>query len=163
MVPSKVFILTGAIQSGKTTALKAWIDKKELVAGFLSPVIDGKRMFLDIETMNLIPMESDRKDLEVGRYVFDAISFDRMERNVKKAWQQAKADFIVIDEIGPLEINKDQGFHELLCDLQGTLQDNRPNLLMVIRESCVEPFLSKYTFKDVKVLTLVEFKDGEAF
>ncbi len=45
---SKIYILTGPVNSGKTTKLMNWVEKKSNVGGILTPVVDGKRHLYSI-------------------------------------------------------------------------------------------------------------------
>ena len=74
-----VFILTAPIQSGKTTSLTEWIRNKTNVAGILTPVINGKRVFQNIKTGEQFPMEAvpgESEVLTVGRFVFSRKNFN---------------------------------------------------------------------------------------
>ncbi|WP_422103952.1 nucleoside-triphosphatase [Winogradskyella sp.] len=159
MTNTKIYILSDRIRSGKTTALQEWVKKTSNVVGFLSPDINGKRMFLEIETGKLLAMEKSDGDLTVGKYNFAKDSFDYVEQRIKKAWHLNKADVIVLDEIGPLEIKKNLGFHQLLLHLQNTTEKAHPNLILVVRDYCLEDFKSKYKFNNLKVLTITDLKN----
>lgn len=158
MKRNQVYILSDSIGVGKTTAIQEWVKKTDNIFGFLSPDINGKRMFQNIESGKLIPMETEQKDLIVGKYDFDSESFKRVEKKIQEAWEAKTSDYIVLDEIGPLEIKKSLGFHELLINLQEENVQDKPNLLFVVRDYCLEVFLEKYDFKNVHVMTLEQFK-----
>ena len=157
---NQVFILSDAIRTGKTTALHKWVKNASNIVGFLSPDVDEKRMFQNIKTGDLMPMETEHQDLVVGKYAFDSKSFCHVENTILEAWETATSNYIVLDEIGPLEINKSLGFHNLLIRLQAETPSDQPNLLLVVRNSCLDDFLKKYNFKNVKVLTLSQFKNN---
>lgn len=154
----KVYILSDAIRTGKTTALQQWVEKTKSVTGFLSPDIDGKRMFLDIQTGKLIPMETSNKDLIVGKYAFDTNSFKYAENKLLEAWKTGVDEYIVIDEIGPLEIRKNLGFHNLLLQLQPEANRDYPNLFFVVRDYCLDEFIEKYGYQEAEVLSLKAFR-----
>lgn len=155
---NRVIILSDAIRTGKTTALQEWVKTTTNITGFLSPDVNGKRMFQNIETGDLLPMETEHKDLIVGKYAFDSKSFNHVETIIFEAWEIATSNFIVLDEIGPLEIYKNLGFHNLLIKLQAETGSKQSNLLLVVRDTCLDDFLKKYNFKNVKILTLNQFK-----
>ena len=160
MTRNQVCILSGAIRTGKTTALKNWVEQTPNVAGFLSPDINGKRMFKNIKTGELTPMETEQKDLVVGKYAFDYNSFKHVENEILKEWRKATANFIVLDEIGPLEIKKGLGFHKLLIYLQQKTNTDKPNLIFVVRDFCLETFLKKYDFKNIRVFNVKQLKSS---
>jgi len=155
---NEVIILSDDKGIGKTTTLKNWVKDKSNIAGFLSPVFNGKRMFLNVETGAMIPMETEQKDLKVGKYAFDASSFDQVEKSFLKSWQEASNNFLVLDEIGPLEINKNLGFHELLLHVIEHSSENSPHLILVVRKDCIKAFLPKYKFQNTRILSMKEFK-----
>jgi len=128
----KVYILSDAIRTGKTTALQQWVEKTKSVTGFLSPDIDGKRMFLDIQTGKLIPMETSNKDLIVGKYAFDTNSFKYAENKLLEAWK-------------------------MLLQLQPEANRDYPNLLFVVRDYCLDEFIEKYGYEEAEVLSLKTF------
>ena len=156
----KVIILSAAKRSGKTTALKKWVQGRSDISGFLSPDVDGIRMFENIETGEMIPMEDRNGDLEIGRFVFDSSGFEKVEKSIKKSWEEGVSEYLVIDEIGPLEINKNLGFHELLLYLQKNMTQNSPILFLVVRDYLLDEFLTKYGFEDVKISSLEEFSEN---
>ena len=156
MSNQRVFILSDKKGIGKTTSLQKWIEHKTNVVGFLSPIVDGIRMFQIIETGEFIPMETKSQDFKIGKYVFDKTSFEMVEKIVLKAFMNQCKKIIVIDEIGPLEINKNQGFHSLVQKLINTINSSR--LFFVVRESCLNDFIIKYKLSKVEVLNLTEFK-----
>ena len=69
----KIFILTGPVQTGKTTSLIKWTEKRNDVYGILTPVVDGKRMFMNVQARQLFYMEATEEETEVltvGRFIF---------------------------------------------------------------------------------------------
>ena len=102
-------------------------------------------------------MESDYGELTIGCYNFNKESFQYVEKSIIQTWSENKADYIVLDEIGPVEIRKNLGFHELLMHLQDTIEKAHPNLLLVVRDYCLEEFISKYKFNNLEVMTLNNF------
>ena len=153
----KKFILSDRKGIGKTTSLQKWIIQNPNVKGFLSPVVEGKRVFQIIETNNLIPMETENEDLEIGRYKFDQKSFQIVEEIVLNSFLEGSNQTIIIDEIGPLEINKNKGFHNLVLKLTTTQADNKSHLFFVVRESCLNSFIEKYKLSNTEVFNLEEF------
>jgi nucleoside-triphosphatase len=111
-----VYILTGKKHSGKTTHLlnNYVVDKN--VAGILSPVINGKRFFLDIKTKERFDYGSKprmRQDiLQIGNYAFSQKAFDKAVSILENSLHE-KPSWLIIDEIGPLELSG-KGFCRLL-------------------------------------------------
>ena len=72
----KINILTGPIQSGKTTRLIAWVKYHRQCAGILSPIINKQRFIYSILSDDYRRLESIdnpimRKDtIKIGKYSF---------------------------------------------------------------------------------------------
>ena len=81
----KIYILKGAIGSGKTTYLINYCRQKN-VGGVLSPHINGKRHFLNIKNQEMKMMEASEKEIEalnIGRYKFSAKAFEANWRSAR--------------------------------------------------------------------------------
>lgn len=145
----KVFILTGAIQTGKTTALMKWCERKENVHGILTPVIDGKRMFIDMTFNEMFLMEAiegETSVVKVGRYVFSGLSFLK----AKKAIMQATgSSYLIIDEVGPLELKQEGLFDAVLR----ALQSQTSPIILVVREGLVDNVIERFNIHDPTIIT----------
>jgi nucleoside-triphosphatase THEP1 len=138
MLP-KIFILTGPIQSGKTSILLQWCNGKLNVYGILTPVINGKRLFKDIASTNAFAMEVAEHEidtLQVGRFVFSAAAFSKANELLILAHANTANtnSWLVIDEIGPLEL-KQQGLYK---SVQKITSAPSCNTILVVREYLVE-------------------------
>ncbi len=134
----EILILTGPIQSGKTTLLLIWA-KQQHIAGILTPLVEGHRHFLDIETGKFFPMiasEEETQVLEIGKYRFSATGFEKATILLKQACSKPGHSFLVIDEIGPLELNRQKGFYEILLFLLDNLEMNC-RIVLVVRDKCL--------------------------
>ncbi|WP_452220877.1 nucleoside-triphosphatase [Lacinutrix salivirga] len=163
MKSNTVYIISDAKRSGKTTALQTWLKDKTTISGFLSPVVNGKRIFFNIENKTFIPMETNNKDLKIGNYAFDNASFKHVEETILTLWEAKSTKCIVLDEIGPLEIESGLGFHNLILHLSKTIDQNKPDLLFVVRDYCLDRFLNKYPFKKPKIMTVKQFENRRLF
>ena len=111
---NEVILLTGEKQSGKTTFLEKWVEGRKDTAGILSPVRDDKRLFYDIKKKEYFEMESGDETipgLAVGRYSFSAVAFDRVNNLLLGAVKDKTINYLVIDEIGPLETEQQKGLY----------------------------------------------------
>ena len=130
-VGGEVYILTAPIQSGKTTSLSSWSEKRDDVYGILTPVVDGKRIFMNAQNRQLFLMEAkegEKETLAVGRFIFSKTNFSKAIQIVKDAID--KEGWLVIDEIGPMEL-RGEGF----CDvLKEVLAKRKHNTLLVVRD-----------------------------
>ena len=126
-----VYILTAPVQKGKTTSLVNWSAKRNDVYGILTPVVDGKRVFMNAHTKEQFPMEAvegETEVLNIGRFVFSKINFEKAIQIIQDAID--KEDWLVIDEIGPMEL-KGEGFSDVLKEV---LDKRKHNILLVVRD-----------------------------
>jgi nucleoside-triphosphatase THEP1 len=148
----KIVILTGNIHTGKTTSLMNWIDNRDDVYGILTPVINDKRIFLDVETKLSFPMEADKNEDEVifvGRHRFIRKNFEKAGNIISMA--QNKGGWLIIDEIGPLELRK-EGFYDVLPE---SLQRNDQNVLLVVRATILEEVINQFGLEDAVIINSV--------
>jgi nucleoside-triphosphatase len=140
----KIKILQGPIHSGKTTYLKQFILNHNNCAGILSPVINDKRYFLNIRNseMRFMEAESDETEIfEIGRFKFSIAAFQWAIEVLLNSYEDMP-DYLIIDEIGPLEL-QGKGFAETLSFLL-RLPDVNTNLILVIREAAVDAVIEKF-------------------
>lgn len=136
-------ILSGPIGSGKTTRLIAWAAGRPDVAGVVSPVVAGHRMFRDLRSGLQWPMEAaaDEPDaLVVGRYRFRRAAFAAAASWVDAGLVDPAVAWTVIDEIGPLELCG-EGFAPLL---RRALAERGPGLVLVIRQGLVASVTERF-------------------
>jgi len=155
----QVFILTGPVQSGKTTALIKWSEKRKDVFGIITPVVNGKRMFMDAHTYELFDMEAREEEKEllpVGRFVFSKRNFAKASGIIHEATD--KAGWLVIDEIGPLEL-RGEGFYEVVKKVARSGKDKR--ILLVVREGMAEKVAAFLGFGNAIVIRSVGDLRGE--
>jgi nucleoside-triphosphatase THEP1 len=144
----KVYILTGDIRSGKTTGLSAWIKTVSTAGGILSPIINGKRVFMDVSTGSTFQMESGDHDvdpLEIGRYKFSRAAFNNAAEVIDKAI--AHNDWVIIDEVGPLEL-KQEGFYPTVVNAL----EHSKSAILVVRSSLVEDVKSFFGIENAIVI-----------
>ena len=136
-----IFILTSPVQSGKTTSLLQWSAQRNDVQGILTPVIAGKRVFLNVATKEQFAMEATGEEevMTVGKFVFSKTAFDKATQVIRDAVD--KEGWLVIDEIGPLEL-RGEGF----CDVfKEVLTKRKKKLVLVIREGIVNKVIEKFS------------------
>jgi nucleoside-triphosphatase THEP1 len=137
VISRQIFILTGPVQSGKTTSLVNWSEKRNDVYGILTPVVNGKRVFINTHTHEQFPMEAMENETEVlsiGKFVFSKTSFDKAQQIIDDAID--KKGWLIIDEIGPLEMRR-EGFYEILNEVLKH-QPEKQKILLVIRDGMLE-------------------------
>ena len=125
-----IVILTGPIRSGKTTALCSWISDRRaagtLVGGVLAPVVNGHRYLRSIATgeerlLDVPSPDVGARDLADGgrasdpagivaigphRFYADVFAWarERVLADREAVERSASGGWIVIDEVGPLEL-----------------------------------------------------------
>jgi nucleoside-triphosphatase THEP1 len=147
----KISIVTGPVHSGKTTFLQKLIKERKNVAGILSPVINDFRYFQNCLNGEIKSMEITSEDpnvLQIGRFHFSQTAFDWASKILKTAIND-HAEVVVIDEIGPLEL-QNKGFAKLLRDIL-TQDDFNGELIIVIREKILDEVLLFFKIKKENV------------
>lgn len=157
MPENRIYLLTGPVQTGKTTSLINWSGKRNDVFGILTPVINAKRIFMDAHTHEQFPMEAEKNEAEVltaGRFMFSKANFEQAIQVIRDAIH--KKGWLVIDEIGPLEL-KGEGFCTILKEILQNSQKEQI-ILLVVREGIAEKVKEFFKlkepamFKDASVL-----------
>ncbi len=158
MMKNKVIILADEIQTGKTTFLAYFSKNNESVGGILTPVIDGKRMFYDIVDKVYFDMEAraNEESLSVGKYFFSAAAFARAQNILLNTIENRDLNYVIIDEIGPLEITQRGGFFEVMTVILNSAFTY--TLILVVRKNLIDDFLSIFDIQYVDVLSLTDFK-----
>jgi nucleoside-triphosphatase THEP1 len=148
-----IYILTGEIHSGKTTALLRWLEGRTDVFGIASPDIDGTRYFMDVQTKERFKMiaEDDEPDtLQIGRYTFSSKAFKKATDILHLALRNSSG-WIVLDEIGPLEL-KQEGFYNSVVEILSS-QDTSRNKMFVVRKHLVDQVVDYFKISSYKIVT----------
>lgn len=146
----EVYLFVRPIRSGKTTALRKWIDAKPKgsVAGVLAPDDVDVRWIEDISTGERHQLTADtntpsERVINIGRYRFNQASF-RWAHRVLRAGFESVPEWLVFDEIGYLEL-QGQGLEPAVRRI---LKWNRDiastKLLWVVREELVGDVIEYY-------------------
>lgn len=154
-----IIILSGETGEGKTTALLKWIKEgKKRVHGIFMPVKEGKRIFynpyMDIKINAEVPKSTNGADgiFEVGKFKFSKKSF-----KVASSWLKMKpplnADYLIIDEIGPLEL-RGEGLEPELTDFIEKIKKGEisQTVILVVRKSLVVDVIDHYKLNNTKLI-----------
>jgi nucleoside-triphosphatase THEP1 len=151
----RINIVTGKIQSGKTTYIENKILELNNVAGIIQLSQNGERYFKNIPTgittKITAQVESD-KVFRIGRFLFYKEAFSWAKINLCLALSD-KAETIVVDEFGPLEFNG-KGLEPVITEIiEIVKKGNSQKLIIAIRETLVKDFLLKYglTISEVEI------------
>ncbi|NBP68610.1 MAG: hypothetical protein EBR30_20830 [Cytophagia bacterium] len=146
---TKIVILTGAIQSGKTTTLLRWCEHKR-VGGFLTPVVTGKRMLFTLPDKVYAPFEADQaseESMAVGRFYLLKSAFAEMNNRLVQQ-NPEQLDWLIVDEVGPLELSE-KGCY---AGLVHAINHCTTPLLCVIRAGLVQQVIDKFNLTDAIVV-----------
>ncbi len=147
----KVFIITGKRGVGKSTVCRKVFNlvymKNHKPAGIISPPIydsEGNKVGIMLENLItneqwLLALTNSNTNLEgpfYGLYKFSREGLNKAINILKEAFQSG-CDLIVLDEIGPLELEKGDGFKPII-ELFTYKKDMI--LLIVVRPSLIKEF-----------------------
>ncbi|MCX7973920.1 MAG: hypothetical protein N3B16_05400 [Candidatus Aminicenantes bacterium] len=142
-----VHILTGRVDSGKTALLGRVLNSlghlKKRCDGFLTPKVYEGEKFIGYDLLDLrrneycpyIRMSQREEENQVGRFYFLPAG---LERAIKIIWQHQIMDYLIIDEVGPLEL----AGRGLWPALNQQLRRSGFRGLLVIRIGLIEPFMT---------------------
>ena len=144
-IMKKTIVITGPVHSGKTTFIQETLTAlsgEYNISGFYSPKYYENRIFkgydlVDIESGESSPfirMEETPGWRIFGRFHFNPEAFVRGSAVIAEA---KEADILIMDEIGPLEI-QGEGFIE---GLRTALSDYDGIFIIVCRDYILEPAL----------------------
>ena len=143
MMNKSIFILTGKIHSGKTTALAKWSAGKN-AAGIIQPVINGERFFIDLSNGKKIRMtgKEEEEKIKLGEYVFSVSAFSEARKILSKSLE-LNSEWIIADEFGKLEMI-DSGLEPAISELiKRVMKAGDKKLLIVVRDYLLNEFLRK--------------------
>lgn len=143
---NKISIITGEINSGKTSFLEKQVLNRKDVGGILTPKINGKRFFKNISTQEIFEMEtiaSNNQCIQIGNYFFSKDGFEKANKILVDSVHYLN---LVIDEIGPLEINEKGFFNTLLFLLQNNFKHH---LILVVRKKLIDTVLQKFSIQNL--------------
>jgi len=152
MTKKNIYIFSGAIGSGKTTALVNWSAARKDVHGILTPRVMNKRVFMDAKSREQFAMEAfteDRTILKVGHFIFSYDAFLKASNIIRDAIE--KRNWLIIDEIGPLEL-RNEGFATVLNEVIHS-SNNEQNILLVVREGLSQEVKNAFEINNAVVIT----------
>jgi len=143
-----IFLVTGEINEGKTTYMHSFYKEIGEGDGFICPKVfeDGEFVRYDIQrlssgetkpfaySLSSVPDDWDESD-RYGKYSFSSRAIHFAEQIIDEMLEQ-KVEPIIIDEIGPLEIENHAGFYKLM---DSVIKANR-DAFVAIRSSPVDKF-----------------------
>jgi len=161
-INNKVIIITGEKGEGKTTKILSIIKLLNVeninIIGFTAKAEweNGKRSkytLIDIATDKTITMCSDKPNEnynQYGRFYFNPLAI-RYGNKLLSASTNKKS-IIVIDEIGPFELDN-KLWHN---SLQLILNTNQNTIILSVRKKLVSDIIDKYKLENVVVFSVSE-------
>jgi nucleoside-triphosphatase THEP1 len=148
-IENRICILTGPIQSGKSTFLKDIIlstDKRH-ISGFLTLRMPGfEKALWDIENDDHYPFFMDsiyENSVPIGRFFINKSTLEIGSEIICRFLLQSK-DILIVDELGKLEI-QDKGFHQAFKTMLEDISHHKSKkVLIVVRDYCLDQIIDKY-------------------
>ncbi|MEW6507872.1 MAG: nucleoside-triphosphatase [Bacteroidota bacterium] len=140
----EILIYSGPIKCGKTTQLMKWAASQMNIDGIFQPVIEGKRFLYHISSRTLKQLETDDDNniFAIGNYKFLKDSFE-WAKNVLRKSVKDQLDYLIIDEVGPLELDG-KGLEPAITELLESKNNFSEKVIFVVRKSMLEKFIKHY-------------------
>ena len=157
---NRIIVLSDTVRSGKTTALNKWLAPIQSKAGFICPDIGNSRKLLNLQTGTYHDFEVNEHEedcVSIGKFHFSKSVIEKASLAILLALK-TDVQFLVMDEIGKLEIESDEGFYPILSEVIATYQKpGNGYLILVIRDSLIQKGIDKFNLQDAILLNLQEF------
>ena len=154
-----IYILTGAVGSGKTTFIFNWLKDHPFSGGIITLTRQNCRVLYDVigkEEINFeTPPDEKAETVNIGRYKFYKSAFERAEEIIENT-DFVKTGCFVLDEAGPLEL-RGEGFDKAVRKLIEINREYGTALVFIVRENCVNDFINKYALIGPLVRTKENF------
>lgn len=158
-----IYILTGAIRSGKTTALLHWSKSRNDVDGLLCPDdANGKRYFLKLKNNTIFKLEAEAETeaiVAIGNFKFLRSAFNEANDYLILEASKTERQYLIIDEIGKLEL-KNEGLHVSTKALISQFKSNdNTHLILVVRDYLLDAVLEHYGITECSILNTEDLKN----
>jgi len=152
---SRIIVITGPVQSGKTTFLRNLFEGRKDVSGFLCPDVNGLRCFFDLNSKELLEFEVPHVGdglslINIGKFAFRSDIFAKAKRMISQA-SDISSSFFIIDEIGKLEL-KGLGLDPELKIMLQERTSNIHTLMVVVRDYLLDDVIKRYSLSDAVVI-----------
>jgi nucleoside-triphosphatase THEP1 len=156
-----VYILSDAVQAGKTSALLEFVAKHSTsTSGFLTPDLNNLRHFIELETNTCYVFQQLQKGtdtIEIGNFIFDKKIFEKAQQILQNL-TSSNASIIIIDEIGKLELEH-LGLEPALTNFINQLNTiTQKIIIFVVRDTILDNVIKKYSLQNAIVLNVQQFK-----
>ena len=160
-----IFVLTGPVQGGKTNSASEQVtllkEKGVKVMGFLCPgsFSEGKRSafsLVDIETGRQVPMGDANEQkgwVKFRRFFFNPEAFIQGELWIKSSLKR-DPDLLVIDEVGPMELDG-KGWSKILDTLA---QKSSVTQWWIVRQEILPDVIQRWNIPENQIFTADTFE-----
>ncbi|REE27588.1 NTP hydrolase family protein [Winogradskyella pacifica] len=158
-----IYILTGAVRTGKTTALLEWCKNRDDVDGLLCPDnAEGKRYFLEVKSKNEFEFETEFETeaiIEIGNFKFLESGFEKANDYLLAVASKNESQYLIIDELGKLELKK-EGLHASAEKLISNYKSEEGrHLILVVRNYLLDAVLTHYSIVEYEILEKKDFEN----
>ena len=153
-----IYILSRPIRTGKTSQLSDWAKDRVNIGGLLTPDVNGSRMIFDLRLKTFHSFEVkdtySGEKVTIGHFLFAKSAFAKAQDILMDALLQS-LDWIIIDEVGKLEIEQGEGLEPSVLRVVRAFQSGliAGKLLLVIRDTLLEMAIEKYELVGCRILT----------
>lgn len=149
----EIYILTGEVNSGKTSLLKEVVSKKENYLGILQVKVNKRRFLYNISNKRSYALDMEERNdstFSIGRFHFAKSVFFRAHDEILSQVQNHH-ELIIIDEVGPLEL-QNSGHYDLIILLLKLNVSQK--LLFVTRSSLLDLVTKKFKINPIEVFRM---------
>lgn len=153
---NNIYLLSGPVHSGKTSALTVFVNQHSNVGGFICPDILNLRYLINVSdgTQHLFQVlnSQSENDIQIGQYSFLKSGFSAAHSILLSA-KNYDFNFFIIDEIGKLEL-QGKGLEPALT--LALKEFRNTNIIAIVRDYLLEEIIEKYQFSDPIIINCKE-------
>jgi len=157
-----IYILAGAIRSGKTTALQNWVKGRVDVDGFLCPDDNnGKRYFLNVKSGEDFELESASETADVvviGPFRFLKSAFKKANDLLVSFSSETENRYIIFDELGKLELRNEGLYRSAETLISKFMLNETQHLILVVRDYLLSDIIESYHISEYSVIEKEDLK-----
>lgn len=152
---NNLYILSGPVQTGKSTRLKKWVADKSSADGILQIVKDNKRYLFDIRSklerlLSVNETDDQSNIINVGNFAFNKRTFEWARAELLNSLEN-RPEWLIVDEVGKLELIG-EGLEPAVYDLMLKAKDYpTTKFLFIVRDSLLQSFFEYYNLNKENV------------
>jgi nucleoside-triphosphatase THEP1 len=137
--------------------LQQWV-REHSCSGILTPDVDDLRYLYDIAAQKLHPLQvvipqEESQIISIGKFTFLKSGFQLAQEILLRSLQ-LNTDWLIIDEIGRLEIDRYMGLEPAVSQVikEYKEKNNKKRLLLVIRDYLTNTAIAHYSLQSAVVI-----------